>query len=94
MTLDVEHGTLLIVGDTRGVFQKAESFGFRINAADLSIQFDVSTVLADGFQVEESLGEALLVKDNAVIVYLATGVSEDRGSKVIKSVKDGWEAYS
>ena len=93
LTLDVEHGTLLIVGDTRGVSQKADSFGFRISAADLSIQFDASTVLADGFQVEESLGEALLVKDKAVIVYLVTGVLEDRGSKVIKSVKDGWVYY-
>jgi len=93
LMLDVEHGTLLIVGDTRGVSQKADSFGFRISAADLSIQFDASTVLADGFQVEESLGEALLVKDKAVIVYLVTGVLEDRGSKVIKSVKDGWVYY-
>ena len=93
LTLDVERGTLLIVGDTREVSQKAESFGFRISVADLSIQFDASTVLADGFQVEESLGEALLVKDKAVIVYLATGVLEDRGSKVIKSVKDGWVYY-
>ena len=82
-----DRSALLIAGD--GPISSS-SIGLRLSAADLSVQLDAATVLAEPRSVE-MCGEALTAtyEDDEVIVYLADGTIEPLDSTRPKTVRDG-----
>lgn len=96
LTFNADHSSLIIAGDKNSDFADARGFGFRLNAADLSIQFDASTALTGGYRTMTTIGEALTTEDadeNRSIVYLATGATESHNDKLAELVKDNWLYY-
>lgn len=68
----------------------AKNIGLRLSAADLSVQLDAATVLAEPRSVK-MCGEALTAtyEDDEVIVYLADGTIEPLDSTRPETVRDG-----
>lgn len=88
-----DRSALLIAGDgpiSSSTDPDAKSIGLRLSAADLSVQLDAATVLAEPRSVE-MCGEALTAtyEDDEVIVYLADGTIEPLDSTRPKTVRDG-----
>ena len=89
-----DRSALLIAGDgpiSSSTDPDAKSIGLRLSAADLSVQLDAATVLAEPRSVR-MCGEALTAtyEDDEVIVYLADGTIEPLDSTRPKTVRDGW----
>ena len=92
-----DRSALLIAGDgpiSSSTDPDAKSIGLRLSAADLSVQLDAATVLAEPRSVR-MCGEALTAtyEDDEVIVYLADGTIEPLDSTRPKIVRDGWLYY-
>lgn len=88
-----DRSALLIAGDgpiSSSTDPDAKSIGLRLSAADLSVQLDAATVLAEPRSVE-MCGEALTAtyEDDEVIVYLADGTIEPLDSTRPETVRDG-----
>lgn len=92
-----DRSALLIAGDgpiSSSTDPDAKNIGLRLSAADLSVQLDAATVLAEPRSVK-MCGEALTAtyEDDEVIVYLADGTIELLDSTRPKTVRDGWLYY-
>ena len=92
-----DRSALLIAGDgpiSSSTDPDAKNIGLRLSAADLSVQLDAATVLAEPRSVK-MCGEALTAtyEDDEVIVYLADGTIEPLDSTRPKIVRDGWLYY-
>lgn len=88
-----DRSALLIAGDgpiSSSTDPDAKNIGLRLSAADLSVQLDAATVLAEPRSVK-MCGEALTAtyEDDEVIVYLADGTIEPLDSTRPKTVRDG-----
>ena len=88
-----DRSALLIAGDgpiSSSTDPDAKSIGLRLSAADLSVQLDAATVLAEPRSVK-MCGEALTAtyEDDEVIVYLADGTIEPLDSTRPETVRDG-----
>lgn len=88
-----DRSALLIAGDgpiSSSTDPDAKSIGLRLSAADLSVQLDAATVLAEPRSVR-MCGEALTAtyEDDEVIVYLADGTIEPLDSTRPETVRDG-----
>lgn len=88
-----DRSALLIAGDgpiNSSTDPDAKNIGLRLSAADLSVQLDAATVLAEPRSVK-MCGEALTAtyEDDEVIVYLADGTIEPLDSTRPETVRDG-----
>lgn len=88
-----DRSALLIAGDgpiSSSTDPDAKNIGLRLSAADLSVQLDAATVLAEPRSVK-MCGEALTAtyEDDEVIVYLADGTIEPLDSTRPETVRDG-----
>ena len=88
-----DRSALLIAGDgpiSSSTDPDAKNIGLRLAAADLSVQLDAATVLAEPRSVK-MCGEALTAtyEDDEVIVYLADGTIEPLDSTRPETVRDG-----
>ena len=92
-----DRSALLIAGDgpiSSSTDPDAKNIGLRLSAADLSVQLDAATVLAEPRSVK-MCGEALTAtyEDDEVIVYLADGTTESLAEMKAVAVRDGWLYY-
>ena len=97
LNFNADRSALLVAGSKDPDTASARGFGFRLSTADLSTQFDASTILTGSYQEMDAKGEALTAMDEkskSIFVYLANGTTETtEGEWRIERVQDDWIYY-
>lgn len=97
LNFNADRSALLVAGSKDPDTASARGFGFRLSTADLSTQFDASTILTGSYQEMDAKGEALTAMDEkskSIFVYLANGTTETTESEWrIERVQDDWIYY-
>lgn len=101
LSFTADRSALLLAADGTSLDIGTGGLGLRLNAADLSVQFDANTLLAETHH-HVRCGEALTVmkqvpdadEDEDVIIYLGTGATETMTNWSAALVRGDWLYYN
>lgn len=101
LSFTADRSALLLAADGTSLDPGTGGLGLRLNAADLSVQFDANTLLAETHH-HVRRGEALTVmkqvpdadEDEDVIIYLGTGTTETMTNWSAALVRGDWLYYN
>lgn len=102
LSFNADRSALLLSADGDSLETGTGGLGLRLSAADLSVQFDASTLLAEDHRYMHACGEALTATQDVpgteesedVIIYLATGAMETMTDWSAALVRGDWLYYN